>query len=90
MEQASGGGIVARAAMDARDGAALDDDDDERFVGGAIVVVAKCPLPGSCKTRLIPLLGEEGAASLARAMLSDVLSSLSECVSGVCGYLSCV
>ena len=44
---------------------------------GCIVVVAKCPLPGTSKTRLAPLLGSEGAASLARAMLSDVLVSLS-------------
>mmetsp|Transcript_29177 Transcript_29177/g.48223 ORF Transcript_29177/g.48223 Transcript_29177/m.48223 type:complete len:292 (-) Transcript_29177:1058-1933(-) len=45
-------------------------------VGGAIVVVAKCPLPGKSKTRLIPMLGEEGSAQLAKAMLSDVLCSL--------------
>ena len=44
---------------------------------GCIVVVAKCPLPGTSKTRLAPLLGSEGAASLAKAMLSDVLVSLS-------------
>jgi glycosyltransferase A (GT-A) superfamily protein (DUF2064 family) len=43
---------------------------------GAIVVVAKCPLPGASKTRLIPLLGEKGAATLAKAMLSDILTSL--------------
>jgi len=43
----------------------------------AIVVVAKCPIPGKSKTRLIPMLGEEGSARLAKAMLSDVLASLS-------------
>lgn len=43
----------------------------------SIVVVAKCPIPGQCKTRLIPLLGPDGAAKLARAMLSDVLVVLS-------------
>lgn len=47
-------------------------------VGGAIVVVAKCPRSGHSKTRLTPLLGTEGAAALAQAMLSDVLVSLSE------------
>jgi glycosyltransferase A (GT-A) superfamily protein (DUF2064 family) len=47
-------------------------------VDGCIVVVAKCPLPGTSKTRLAPLLGEDGAAALARAMLSDVLISLSQ------------
>jgi hypothetical protein len=46
-----------------------------------IVVVAKCPIPGKSKTRLIPLLGPEGSAQLAQAMLADVLSTLSECVS---------
>lgn len=47
-------------------------------VGGAIVVVAKCPRSGHSKTRLAPLLGTEGAATLAQAMLSDVLVSLSD------------
>jgi glycosyltransferase A (GT-A) superfamily protein (DUF2064 family) len=41
-----------------------------------IVVIAKCPIPGMSKTRLIPLLGETHAASFARAMLSDVLQTL--------------
>lgn len=50
-------------------------------IGGAVVVVAKCPIAGVSKTRLAPLLGDEGAAQLAQAMLSDVLVSLSECVS---------
>lgn len=44
-----------------------------------IVVVAKCPIPGKSKTRLQPLLGEEGSSKLAKAMLSDVLLALSEC-----------
>ena len=43
----------------------------------SIVVVAKCPVPGHCKTRLIPLLGPDDAAKLARAMLMDVLATLS-------------
>eukprot|EP00934_Nitzschia_sp_Nitz4_P008001 Nitzschia sp. Nitz4//scaffold138_size62050//45665//46477//NITZ4_006394-RA/size62050-exonerate_est2genome-gene-0.35-mRNA-1//1//CDS//3329535785//7991//frame0 len=46
---------------------------------GTILVVSKCPLPGSSKTRLIPLLGAEGAAALAKAMLSDVLLTLQHC-----------
>jgi hypothetical protein len=49
--------------------------------GGAIVVVAKCPIPGKSKTRLIPLLGEKGSTQLAKAMLSDVLLTLDKCVS---------
>ena len=43
---------------------------------GVVVVVAKCPIPGKSKTRLIPLVGEKGSARLAKAMLSDVLLSL--------------
>jgi hypothetical protein len=50
---------------------------------GSIVVVAKCPIPGKSKTRLIPLLGPEGSVVLAKAMLSDVLTTLTECVSTV-------
>ncbi|MCT0230026.1 TIGR04282 family arsenosugar biosynthesis glycosyltransferase [Synechococcus sp. CS-1324] len=34
-----------------------------------IVILAKAPVAGSCKTRLIPALGAEGAAALARAFL---------------------
>jgi hypothetical protein len=48
--------------------------------GGSIVVVAKCPVPGQSKTRLVPLLGEVGSAALAQAMLSDILTTLSQCV----------
>jgi rSAM/selenodomain-associated transferase 1 len=36
-----------------------------------IVIFAKAPVPGRVKTRLIPVLGEEGAARLAGAMLLD-------------------
>jgi uncharacterized protein len=36
-----------------------------------IIVFAKAPLPGKVKTRLIPALGEEGAARLAHQMLFD-------------------
>lgn len=50
-------------------------------IGGAVVVFAKCPIVGASKTRLAPLLGDEGAASLAHAMLSDILIALSDCVS---------
>ena len=50
------------------------------MAAGSIVVVAKCPIPGKTKTRLIPLLTEDGAARLSKAMLSDVLSSISSYV----------
>lgn len=46
---------------------------------GSIVVFAKCPIPGKSKTRLIPLLGEEGSVQLAKGMLSDVLKSINGC-----------
>ncbi|MDF1588552.1 MAG: TIGR04282 family arsenosugar biosynthesis glycosyltransferase [Gammaproteobacteria bacterium] len=35
--------------------------------------MAKAPLPGLCKTRLIPVLGQEGAAALARQMLANTI-----------------
>ncbi|MBF0400924.1 MAG: TIGR04282 family arsenosugar biosynthesis glycosyltransferase [Magnetococcales bacterium] len=40
-----------------------------------IIIFAKAPQAGLAKTRLIPLLGAEGAASLARRMLDETLSS---------------
>ena len=38
-----------------------------------LVVFAKAPQPGTAKTRLIPALGAEGAAALARRMLAHTL-----------------
>lgn len=38
-----------------------------------IVIIAKAPQPGLAKTRLIPALGAEGAADLARHMLMHTL-----------------
>ena len=38
-----------------------------------IIIFAKAPQPGLAKTRLIPALGAEGAASLARRMLEATL-----------------
>ncbi|MBV1790668.1 TIGR04282 family arsenosugar biosynthesis glycosyltransferase [Marinobacterium sp. D7] len=38
-----------------------------------IVILAKAPLPGLAKTRLIPVLGERGAAQLAERMLHHTL-----------------
>lgn len=38
-----------------------------------IVVFAKAPLPGRVKTRLIPVLGADGAAALARRLLDNTL-----------------
>lgn len=39
-----------------------------------IIVFAKAPQPGFAKTRLIPALGAEGAASLARRMLDHTVT----------------
>lgn len=44
-----------------------------------VCVFAKPPLPGQVKTRLAPLLGNEGAASLASAMLMDVWRTAMSC-----------
>lgn len=38
-----------------------------------VIIFAKAPLPGFAKTRLIPALGAEGAADLARKMLLNTL-----------------
>jgi hypothetical protein len=58
----------------------VNNNQHPRQLIGSIVVVAKCPLPGQAKTRLIPLLGQEGAVKLATAMLCDVLTTLSQAV----------
>ena len=38
-----------------------------------LIIFAKAPQPGAVKTRLIPALGADGAAALARAMLAHTL-----------------
>jgi uncharacterized protein len=43
-----------------------------------IVVFAKAPRPGLAKTRMIPVLGPQGAADLARRMLSEALAKALE------------
>ncbi len=44
----------------------------------AIAVMAKAPLPGRSKTRLIPPLDADGAAALSRAFLRDVTENIAE------------
>jgi rSAM/selenodomain-associated transferase 1 len=44
----------------------------------SLIVIAKAPLPGRAKTRLIPALGEAGAAAVAEASLSDTLHAVAE------------
>jgi hypothetical protein len=43
-----------------------------------IIIFAKAPRPGLAKTRLIPALGEQGAAALARVMLLHTLQAALE------------
>ena len=49
------------------------------MTGVRIIIFAKAPLPGQVKTRLIPLLGAEGAADLARCMLQRILEEALAC-----------
>lgn len=44
----------------------------------SLAVFAKCPIAGQSKTRLSNLLGYDGAALLAQAMLSDILTIISK------------
>ena len=41
---------------------------------GGIMVFARAPIPGKCKTRLIPALGEKGAAHLHASLVDQTLS----------------
>ena len=41
-----------------------------------ICVMARAPVAGTTKTRLAPVLGDDGAAGLARAMADDVLATV--------------
>lgn len=44
-----------------------------RFPRGRLLVFAKAPVPGRVKTRLVPALGEQGAADLHRFLVDDTL-----------------
>jgi rSAM/selenodomain-associated transferase 1 len=44
----------------------------------ALVVIAKEPVPGAVKTRLAPVLGANGAARVAAAMLEDTLAVMAQ------------
>jgi rSAM/selenodomain-associated transferase 1 len=46
------------------------------------VILAKAPIPGTVKTRLIPALGAEGAAALAAAMLQRTVTMAIEAALG--------
>ena len=42
---------------------------------GAVAILAKAPIPGFAKTRLIPLLGAEGAAELQEKLIERALTT---------------
>lgn len=44
-------------------------------MGAALLVFARAPVPGRVKTRLVPLLGEEGAARLHQKLLRKTLAT---------------
>jgi len=44
----------------------------------ALVVIAKEPVPGAVKTRLAPVLGADGAARVAAAMLADTVAGMAQ------------
>jgi hypothetical protein len=50
--------------------------DKHRFRDARILAFAKAPVPGACKTRLIPALGAEGAAALYRELLKGTAARL--------------
>jgi len=49
---------------------------EHRFPQARILLFAKAPVPGACKTRLIPALGAVGAAALHRELLENTLARL--------------
>ncbi|MGH9356666.1 MAG: TIGR04282 family arsenosugar biosynthesis glycosyltransferase [Terriglobia bacterium] len=49
---------------------------DQQFRDCAVAVFARYPRPGFVKTRLIPLLGAQGAAELQQALLDDAVFKL--------------
>lgn len=51
------------------------DKKNERAHRAALVIMAKVPIPGQVKTRLIPALGAEGAAALAERLLNHTVTT---------------
>lgn len=49
-----------------------------RYPHARILVMARAPVPGRAKTRLIPALGEAGAADLHRRLVERLLGSLQQ------------
>jgi len=53
----------------------------------AIIIFARAPVPGQCKTRLIPALGAHGAAQLQAAMTRHALATA--CAAGLGQVILC-
>ena len=47
-----------------------------QFPGYRILIFARAPVPGRCKSRLIPALGEAGAARVAESLLRHVMEEV--------------
>jgi len=47
-----------------------------KFPNARIIVFAKAPVPGKCKTRLIPALGSQGAADLHTQLVHHTLNTV--------------
>lgn len=47
-----------------------------RFSDARVLIFAKAPVPGACKSRLIPTLGPRGAARVAERLLCDTVERL--------------
>ncbi len=53
----------------------------------AVAILARAPIPGKTKTRLIPVLGPEGAAEFHRALVSDALRKVANLKGETARYL---
>jgi rSAM/selenodomain-associated transferase 1 len=56
----------------------------------AIAIMAKAPVPGHCKTRLVPKLSPEQAAGLGAAFLADMTGNLraAACAAAIAPYVA--
>jgi len=47
-----------------------------QYPGGKLIIFARAPEPGQVKTRLIPALGQQGAADFYRRMAQSIINSM--------------
>lgn len=45
-----------------------------------VILFTRYPRPGKCKTRLIPVLGDEGATRIHQQLVSHILKEVDECI----------